>query len=67
MCVKYPWLKKVPVLLPVMWVWRVVTTLLFRGDKVRQNKEDLNRMKAEDVRNYRDALHFVGLDFNFKE
>lgn len=67
MCMKYPWLKRVPVLLPVMWVWRVVTSLLFRGDKVRQNKEDLNRMKAEDVRNYRDALHFVGLDFNFKE
>lgn len=67
MCMKYPWLKRVPVLLPVMWVWRVVTTLLFKGDKVRQNKEDLNHMKAEDVRNYRDALHFVGLDFNFKE
>lgn len=65
MCVKYPWLRRVPVLLPVMWVWRILTTVLFRGARIRKNREDLSQMKAEDVRNYRDALHFVGLDFHF--
>lgn len=67
MCVKYPWLKKAPVLLPVMWVWRLVTVLLFKSSRIRENKENLNQMKAEDIRNYQDALLFVGLDFRFEE
>ena len=67
MCQKYPWLKKVPVLLPVMWVWRLVTTLLFKGDRVRKSKEGLKKMKADDIQNFHDALRFVGLDFHFEE
>ena len=67
MCVKYPWLKKVPVLLPVMWVWRIATVLLFKSGRIRENKENLDRMKAEDIQSYQDALLFVDLDFRFEE
>lgn len=67
MCEKYPWLKKMPILLPVMWVYRIVETVLFKGDRIQKQKANLDQMKAEDIENYRDALHFVGLDFHFEE
>lgn len=67
MCEKYPWLRKVPFLLPVMWVWRIATILLFKGDRIKKHKDNLDQMKAEDIQNFGDALHFVGLDFHFEE
>ncbi len=67
MCLKYPFLKKVPFLLPIMWIYRILTVILFKGDRVKYKKQTIDQMSAENINNYQDALNFVGLDFNFKE
>lgn len=67
MCVKYPFLKKTPLLLPIMWVYRIITALLFKGDRIKSQKQAIEKMSAENIDGYQDALNFVGLDFNFKE
>ncbi len=67
MCAKYPILEKAPVLLPIMWIVRFFTALIFKRDKVKKHNNDLKTMSAEKIENYQQALNFVGLDFNFKE
>ncbi len=67
MCIKYPFLKKAPFLLPVMWVYRIIIALLFKRDTIKSGSQIINQMSAENINNYQDALNFVGLDFNFKE
>lgn len=67
MCQKYPILKKVSILLPVMWVVRLFDVLLFRRENIKKSNNDLKIMSAKKIENYQQALNFVGLDFNFKE
>ena len=38
----YPVLKKIPVLLPVFWVWRMIYALIFRSRKLRTEISTLN-------------------------
>lgn len=67
MCQKYPMLKKMAILLPVMWVVRWFSILLFRQENIKKSNQNLKIMSAEKIENYQQALNFVGLDFNFKE
>lgn len=67
MCIKYPFLKRAPFLLPIMWVYRIITALLFKGDRIKSQKKTIDQISAESINNYQNALNFVGLDFNFKE
>ena len=67
MCVKYPFLKKLPILLPVMWVVRIFTAVLFKRATIKKQNDHVNVITAEGVDSYQQALSFVGLDFNFKE
>ncbi|MBR2489005.1 MAG: nucleotidyltransferase family protein [Clostridia bacterium] len=67
MCDKYPVLKKVPVLLPFMWIYRVFETLLFDKGKIKTHQQHLKQMTTENISDLKQALNFVGLDFNFKE
>ena len=64
---KYPFLKKVPFLLPLMWVVRIVTVLIFKRDNIKHHQENVAKMNQENIDSYQNALNFVGLDFNFKE
>lgn len=64
---KYPILKKCPVLLPVFWPVRWVTAVLFRRDNLRRQYKELQMTTADAVETYQQALHYVGLDFHFKE
>ena len=67
MCMKYPFLKKAPFLLPIMWIHRILTTILFKGDRIKAQARAIDQMSAENINNYQQSLNFVGLDFNFKE
>lgn len=67
MCIKYPFLKKLPFLLPVMWGARALTAVFQKRDSIRVQSERLKMMTPENVDRYQVALQFVGLDYNFKE
>ena len=64
---KYKVLKKVPILLPVFWCVRIVDVLLFKRKKIAKVSETYNTTAGKNIDAYGEALHFVGLDFNFKE
>lgn len=64
---KYPVLEKCPALLPVFWPVRWTTAVLFRRDNLRKQREGAKISSAENIENYQQALHYVGLDFRFKE
>ena len=67
MCDKYPFLQKLPFLLPIMWIWRIFDAILFRREDIKLHQETLQKLTMENIDNYKQALNFVGLDFNFKE
>ena len=67
MCEKYPFLEKAAVLLPVMWVVRIVGVVLFKRETIVKHTEDYKTTSSEQIADYGNALNFVGLDFNFKE
>ena len=67
MCLKYPILKKLPFLLPFMWVVRGVNAILFRRDKVVHNFEQVNDLDEAKIENRRKSLDFVGLDFSVED
>lgn len=64
MCMKYPFLRYVPVLLPVMWVVRWFTALLFKPKNMKKNVKDARNMSQEAVDDYRDYLASLGLHFD---
>lgn len=61
MCLKYPFLKKLPFLLPVMWVVRGVSAVLFRSGNVKKNFNEVKGLDSGEVEEFRMALEFVGL------
>ena len=67
MAEKYPVLKKYPVLLPVMWVVRWVTVILFKKQNLKQQGKRIKLSSSENISSYQNELDYVGLDFNFKE
>lgn len=67
MCKKYPILKKVPVLLPVMWVVRGVDVALFQRKRIKAVETEFKLLSEDGIANYEQSLHYVGLDFHFKE
>lgn len=64
---RYPVLRKCPILLPFLWPVRWVTGFLFRRDNYRKHRKSLQTATTEKIESYQAALHYVGLDFNFKE
>lgn len=61
---RYPILRRMPVLLPVMWVVRWVEVVLFSRDRLRRKMRILRQMDDQRVLNYRQALNAVGLDYH---
>ena len=67
MCIKYPILKRVPFMLPVMWGVRVVTAVVLKKDNIKKRNADIKMLTDENVDAYQGALKAVGLEFDFKE
>ncbi len=67
MAEKYAILKRVPILLPIMWRVRACKVVLFKRGKVKTQIKDFETTTSKRVNDYGSALKFVGLDFNFEE
>lgn len=67
MCKRYTFLKKTPMLLPVMWIVRIMTAVLFKRNNIKERNAEINMLTDDNVNDYHTALNMVGLDFNFKE
>ena len=66
MCLKYPILKKAPILLPLFWVIRAVKALLLKMNNVKRCWNSIQSLDDKEVDEYKRALNFVGLDYKFK-
>ena len=67
MCLKYPILKKAPILLPAFWAIRAFNALLLKTNKVKKHLDGINALDNKEVEEHKQALNFVGLDYKFKE
>ena len=63
----FPILKKMPILLPACWVVRGVRALLFRRERIAEQRAIIQVGTAEKIETYQQALNYVGLDFHFEE
>lgn len=66
MCNVFPVLTKVPILLPFLWVWRIIRAILFRRDKIKQINDNINSYSQETINEFQLELNYVGLDFNYE-
>lgn len=66
MCTEYPFLKKCPILLPLMWVVYLFKRL-FEKNRLKHFISVFTSYKDSEVSDYRNSLRYVGLDFNFTE
>lgn len=64
MCLKYPILKKAPILLPVFWVIRAINAVFLKTNKVKKYWKNVQSLDNAEVNEYKQALNFVGLDYN---
>lgn len=64
---KFPSLKKVPILLPLFWVVRIINTFLFKRKQLEGKINEYKIISSQQIDSYKEGLNFVGLDFNFKE
>lgn len=67
MCNMFPVLNKVAILLPFMWIWRILK-LIFCGKKSieKYKQESKIEITEEQINEYQLELDYVGLDFNFE-
>ena len=64
MCNMYRILKKLPILLPFVWIWHFFRRLFTKG-KLKDYNKEFKDMKEDNVKAYKQSLNFVGLDYNF--
>ena len=67
MCKKHSILKRVPVLLPIMWIVRWGEAIFFKRKNIDRTIEDLKLMDNQSINEQKNNLERVGLSFNFKE
>lgn len=67
MAMHFPVLKKVPILLPVMWPVRWLELLFVRRKSALKKGALIRTATAERVQTYQERLNYVGLDFRFRE
>lgn len=60
--VSYPVLRKVPILLPFVWVVIWVRTLLFRRDALKRRQQEFTSITGEKLDAYRRSMVFVGME-----
>lgn len=67
MCKKYPFLEKIPLLLPLMWIARGINVAFSAPAKIKRFYSDSKIMADENTDIYHQSLKFVGLDYNYGE
>lgn len=67
MCIKYPVLKKVKALLPIMWVARWVETLIKKPGRISQTRKNVGLINENTLDSFEERMNAVGLSFDFKE
>ncbi|MBR6694155.1 MAG: nucleotidyltransferase family protein [Clostridia bacterium] len=65
MCIKYPFLKKAPFLLPFMWIVRAVAALFKKNSRTKTELKEIKGLSSDEVKAYIEGLHAVGLTFDF--
>ena len=66
MCDLFPVLKKAPILLPFLWIWRLIRAVLFRRDNVKKLNSEVNSYSQREIDEHQLELNYVGLDFNYE-
>lgn len=64
---QYPFLGKVPLAFPFMWVYRWCEILIFKRKNIGRYMHNLNAIKQSTVDANLNALRLVGLNFNSEE
>lgn len=64
---RYGILKKIPVLLPVMWVYRWFDAAIHRRHNVKSLTNEVKGICTKDFSDFEESLRYVGLDFVFKQ
>ena len=60
----YPILKKVPALLPIMWIANCLYLMFFHPRKLLRYMRKIRKVNSNRVEKKRQSLHNVGLDFD---
>lgn len=66
MCAVFPILRKVPILLPFLWIYRLIRVVLFRKDNIKKLNEEVENYSQGEIDEYKVELNYVGLDYNFE-
>lgn len=66
MCILFPFLKKLPFLLPFMWMWRIIKTALFKRERISKRFQEVKNLSDNNIDSRERELEAVGLKFNFK-
>ncbi len=66
MCILFPFLKRLPFLLPFMWIWRIIHTAIFKRGRISQRLNEVKSLSREGISAREKELEAVGLKFNFK-
>ena len=67
MSVLFPVLKKAPVLLPFMWVYRIIYTIFCKNGTLTKHFNEIKEISPEQLSEYEKELNAVGLDYDFEE
>ena len=67
MCRLYPVLKSWAILLPILWLVRLVDRAINHRDRYRRSMARVEKMSDESISLYQQELNYVGLDYHFGE
>lgn len=67
MCLLFPVLKKAPFLLPFLWVYRGVYTVIFKKARLTRQFETIKNLSPEQLSQYKKELDAVGLEYSLEE
>ncbi|MCQ2387255.1 MAG: nucleotidyltransferase family protein [Clostridia bacterium] len=67
MVIYYKFLRPLPFLLPVMYVYRFFHAIITKPKRVGQDIKELKNYNKEQIDAYQKDLNYVGLDFNFEK
>ena len=59
----FPIVKKYPVLIPLLWVFRWVRALLFRRKNIKAEYKNIKNISSSQIEKYSEELKYVGLGF----
>lgn len=61
---QYPVLKKVPWLLPVFWIYRLVRKLFFERGKIQKTKKNIDMLTSENLTAQKQLMDYFGIEIH---